>query len=56
MSWHERLFGNLMLTLLAGVFGWAILGGVYDMFLADDLELLGHHGRGGAYTDVDMPY
>lgn len=57
MSNHERIFGNVMLGFLVGIFAWACLGGIFGMMFRDDLFLMGHHGgRGASDAFVDMQY
>lgn len=57
MTTHERIFGDMMLGLLAGLMVWAFLGGLFGMLVRDDLYLIGHPGiRAASYIGGDMPY
>lgn len=57
MAAHEKVFGNVMLGLIAGMIAWAVLGGLFGMLFRDNLQIAGHHG-GRGYSDayVDNGY
>lgn len=54
MSHGEKLFGNVMLGVLAGLTLWAVTGSMFSMYFRDDLKLLGHYStRAASYVDSE---